>query len=138
MGDGEDNTDDLRPDDPVESPTEAAEAPHDEAPQAPDSTVDEAAPAEGADHPPADSPLAPGGARFKQVWARAKAAEAKLQEEREAKARLEGELSVLKTTPKVEPPKAKGKVKNDADTGQVPSEGDESLVEHGGDGHAGT
>ena len=43
--------------------------------------------------------LEPGGDRFKQVYARAKDAEARLQAEREAKARLEGELEALKRQP---------------------------------------
>jgi hypothetical protein len=40
-------------------------------------------------------PLAPGGDRFNQVYARAKDAEAKLQSERERAARLQGELDAL-------------------------------------------
>ena len=104
MSDGE--IDELRPDDSVDPAPADAPAPDAEDPQIIDPAVDEAAPAESDDHPPEASPLAPEGKRFKQVWARAKAAEAKLQEEREAKARLEGELSVLKTAPKAEQPKA--------------------------------
>ena len=106
MSDDEGEADDLRPDDSVESTPSDAPAIDAEDPQITDATVGEAASAESDDHPSEASPLAPDGKRFKQVWARAKAAEAKLQEEREAKARLEGELSVLKTAPKAETPKA--------------------------------
>lgn len=63
---------------------------------------------EGADGEDEPNPLEPGGKRFKQVYARAKDAEAKLQQIREDKARLEGELAATRTAaivpePKVEP-----------------------------------
>ena len=48
-------------------------------------------------------PLEPGGERFKQVWARGKDAEYKLQQERERAARLEGELQALKATQQAKP-----------------------------------
>lgn len=48
-------------------------------------------------------PLEPGGDRFKQVWARGKDAEYKLQQERERAARLEGELQALKATHSTKP-----------------------------------
>jgi len=41
-------------------------------------------------------PLEPGGDRFKQVYARAKEAEQRLQAEREARARAEGELEAIR------------------------------------------
>ena len=53
-------------------------------------------------------PLEPGGKRFEQVWARAKTAEEKLQEEREARIRAEERLSVLETV------KATKKAEDDA------------------------
>ena len=43
-------------------------------------------------------PLEPGGARFKEVYARAKAAESRMQEEREGRIRAEAEAQVLRET----------------------------------------
>ena len=54
------------------------------------------------DEPP--SPLSPQGDRFKQVWARAKDAEFKLQSERERAARLEGELHAIREVRATPPP----------------------------------
>src|SRR6185295_19665914 len=51
------------------------------------------------------SALEPGGKRFKQVYARAKDAETKLQQLREEKARLEGQLEATRTAPPVHEPK---------------------------------
>lgn len=51
------------------------------------------------------SALEPGGKRFKQVYARAKDAETKLQQLREEKARLEGQLEATRTAPPVPEPK---------------------------------
>jgi len=48
-------------------------------------------------------PLEPDGARFKQVYARAKDAEYKYQAEREARARAEGELEALRTMREAKP-----------------------------------
>ena len=45
---------------------------------------------------PEKHPLEPGGARFKEVYARAKTAEAKMQEEREGRIRAETEAAVLR------------------------------------------
>lgn len=90
---------DLRPDDSALPATGTPDAPHDDA--APD--LDDAGETDshtaGADRADEPAPLEPNGTRFKQVWARAKSAESKLHEEREARARVEGELSALKATP---------------------------------------
>lgn len=96
---------DLRLDDPAphapESPRAEDPTP-DAGPDASPSEVDEPRD-EGHDEP---APLEPGGKRFKQVYARAKTAEAQLQQEREARARLEGQLEATRTTPPVVEPKA--------------------------------
>lgn len=59
---------------------------------------------EATDAPEASHPLEPDGKRFKQVWARAKDAEYKLQQEREEKARLEGELRAVREMAAAKPP----------------------------------
>lgn len=74
-------------------------------PDAPDAASDDTHPDEGAGGEGEPSPLEPGGKRFKQVYARAKDAESKLQELREAKARLEGQLEATRTAPAVPEPK---------------------------------
>lgn len=74
------------PEEPVQQPDAQAE---------PDQSVQ---PARQEPHP-----LEPGGDRFKQVWARGKDAEYKLQQERERAARLEGELHALKSTQQAKP-----------------------------------
>ena len=68
------------------------------------------APAEPVTETPAepDQPhaLEPGGTRFKEVWARAKAAEARVQEEREQRIRAEERARVLEEARATPPPKA--------------------------------
>jgi len=92
----EKESDALRPDD---SADQAQESPEPKTPYA--APISDAA--VGADDGQGDageagaSPLEPGGARFKQVWARAKTAEAEAQQLREAKARLEGQLEATRT-----------------------------------------
>ena len=49
--------------------------------------------------------LEPGGERFQQVWARAKAAEARMQEERDARIAAETEARILRETRAKEPEK---------------------------------
>ena len=55
---------------------------------------------------PEKHPLEPGGARFKEVYARAKTAEAKMQEEREGRIRAETEAAVLREARSTQPAKA--------------------------------
>ena len=50
-------------------------------------------------------PLEPGGERFNQVYARAKAAESRMQEEREGRIRAEAEAQVLRETRAAQPVK---------------------------------
>lgn len=54
--------------------------------------------------------LEPGGERFQQVWARAKAAESRMQEEREGRIRAEAEAQVLRETRAAQPAKQDDKV----------------------------
>lgn len=54
--------------------------------------------------------LDPEGKRFKEVWARAKAAEARMQEEREGRIRAEAEAQVLRETRAAQPAKPDDKV----------------------------
>src|SRR6185295_10146617 len=99
---------DVQQHDPDQGPPETTDAdaqePHAEpdAPDAPnpDALADEGVPGETDAHP-----LAPEGKRFKQVYARAKDAETKLQQLREEKARLEGQLEATRTAPPVPEPK---------------------------------
>lgn len=81
----------------LDDPTQQAEAvkPDDVAETTATEGQHDAAEAESRD-PGTSHPLEPGGKRFSQVYARAKDAEAKLQSEREQRARLEGELAALK------------------------------------------
>ena len=55
-------------------------------------------------------PLEPGGKRFNEVYARAKAAESRMQEEREGRIRAEAEAQVLRETRSAQPTKQDEKV----------------------------
>ena len=59
---------------------------------------------------PEPHPLEPGGKRFNEVYARAKAAEARMQEEREGRIRAEAEAQVLRETRAAQPNKPDEKV----------------------------
>ncbi len=91
MADEPTTTDEIQSDDPVDAPSEKPDE------------IAESSPAESEPGPEPEegepSPLEPDGKRFKQVWARAKTAEAQLQQIREDKARLEGELEATKRPP---------------------------------------
>jgi hypothetical protein len=90
------------------APTPEASAFSDEPPAEPDAGVGTGPDTSGTTDPddaPAPSPLEPGGVRFKQVYARAKDAETKLQELREEKARLEGQLEATRTQAPLPEPK---------------------------------
>jgi hypothetical protein len=96
---------DLRLDDPAPQAQESPSADVPDTDSGPDASVGEVD--EQRDESPHEpAPLEPGGKRFKQVYARAKTAEAQLQQEREARARLEGQLEATRTAPPVGEPKA--------------------------------
>lgn len=81
---------------PQEDASTVVAEPHAE-PDAHDATSDDTHTDQGADGNDEPSALEPGGKRFKQVYARAKDAETKLQQIREEKARLEGQLEATRT-----------------------------------------
>lgn len=82
----------------VQSQLEGQETPHEADGKQPDGVSHEAA-HEGTQSEDEKHPLEPGGKRFNQVYARAKDAESKYQQERERAARLEGELEAMKRQP---------------------------------------
>jgi hypothetical protein len=88
--------DDVRLDD---SPPEAATVPEGDVAETTQDEGGGAGAEDGAQKPEAKHPLEPGGTRWNQMYARTKDAEAKLQSEREQRARLEGELEAMKRQP---------------------------------------
>src|SRR3990167_3498611 len=66
--------------------------------------------AEPVAEPEKKHPLEPGGERFNQVYARAKTAEARMQEEREGRIRAETEAQVLREARSTPPLKTEDKI----------------------------